>query len=29
MSNDSPKPELSDADHPDDDAGLYVISVAA
>ena len=29
MSNDSPRPELSDADHPDDDAGLYVISVAA
>lgn len=29
MSKDSPKPELSDADHPDDDAGLYVISVAA
>ena len=29
MSNDSPKPELSDADHPDYDAGLYVISVAA
>ena len=29
MSNDSPKPELSDADNPDDDAGLYVISVAA
>ena len=29
MSNDLPRPELSDADHPDDDAGLYVISVAA
>ena len=29
MSNDSPKPELSSEDHPDDDAGLYVISVAA
>ena len=29
MSNDLPIPELSDADHPDDDAGLYVISVAA
>ena len=29
MSNDLPRPELSDADHPDDDVGLYVISVAA
>lgn len=29
MSNDSSKPELSSEDHPDDDAGLYVISVAA
>jgi MerR family transcriptional regulator, heat shock protein HspR len=29
MSNDLPKPELSSEDHPDDDAGLYVISVAA
>ena len=29
MSNDLPRPELSDAEHPDDDAGLYVISVAA
>ena len=29
MNNDLPRPELSDADHPDDDAGLYVISVAA
>jgi MerR family transcriptional regulator/heat shock protein HspR len=29
MSNDLPKPELTSEDHPDDDAGLYVISVAA
>ena len=29
MTQDLPKPELSSDDHPDDDAGLYVISVAA
>jgi MerR family transcriptional regulator/heat shock protein HspR len=29
MTKDLPKPELSSEDHPDDDAGLYVISVAA
>ncbi len=29
MSNDLPRPELSNEEHPDDDAGLYVISVAA
>lgn len=29
MSSDLPRPELSREDHPDDDAGLYVISVAA
>ena len=29
MSEDLPKRELSNEEHPDDDAGLYVISVAA
>ena len=29
MTQDLPKPELSSEEHPDDDAGLYVISVAA
>ena len=29
MTNDLPKKELTSEDHPDDDAGLYVISVAA
>lgn len=29
MTRDLPKPELSSEEHPDDDAGLYVISVAA
>jgi MerR family transcriptional regulator/heat shock protein HspR len=29
MTNDLPKPELSSDEHPDDDASLYVISVAA
>ena len=29
MTEDLPKPELSSEEHPDDDAGLYVISVAA
>ena len=29
MTKDLPKPELSSEDHPDDDASLYVISVAA
>jgi len=29
MTNDLPRPELSSEDHPDDDASLYVISVAA
>lgn len=29
MTKDLPKQELSSEDHPDDDAGLYVISVAA
>ena len=29
MTQDSSKPNLSNEDHPDDDAGLYVISVAA
>ena len=29
MTKDLPKRELSSEDHPDDDAGLYVISVAA
>ena len=29
MTVDLPKPELSSEEHPDDDAGLYVISVAA
>jgi MerR family transcriptional regulator/heat shock protein HspR len=29
MTNDLPRPELSSEEHPDDDASLYVISVAA
>jgi len=29
MTNDLPRPELSSDQHPDDDASLYVISVAA
>ena len=29
MNDDLPKRELSNEEHPDDDAGLYVISVAA
>ena len=29
MTNDLPKKELTSEEHPDDDAGLYVISVAA
>ena len=29
MSEESPKRELANEEHPDDDAGLYVISVAA
>ena len=29
MTQDSSKPNLPNEDHPDDDAGLYVISVAA
>jgi len=29
MTNDLPKKELASEEHPDDDAGLYVISVAA
>jgi MerR family transcriptional regulator/heat shock protein HspR len=29
MTQDSSKPQLPQEDHPDDDAGLYVISVAA
>jgi len=29
MTNELPRPELSSEEHPDDDASLYVISVAA